>query len=563
MGDVLEFLVDGASGLAPGGVSGTAIVTGVCSKGTVGKAYLLGKHSDLEGLLGVGPLVDTLKDVFATGGQEPVVIAVPVEGLSGGYIGSVRHTGTGPSATATGSPAGNLDAVLKIKTTGALGTATSELSLDGGKTFASAEATPANGQVTLGDSGATLVLSDEEQKEGDTYSVTVRTPIGPVEKVGTGPDIDVSGTVKAAGELVLKIVKAGGRNQGTYQLSLDGGDSWDVERTLPADGLIAAGSTGVAITVPASNMTVGTVYTCRLAPPVPSISGVMAALEKPLERYDVEFVLIVGPSDSSDWAAAGAKAEALWNLHRPTYFKMAYRLPQDGETVDDWTAACKAELDSYAHRFVQVCAAYGEVSDPSGKRLMRNWAGLQAGRVLSIPVCRATGRVKDGGISQGTLDEDFNEAHQKILEKAGALTAKRYAGLSSAYWGDSRTLADPTSDFQYEEVVRTVFKAIRLSRMAALKSMYDEAGDPTLADNGGSGLNYLKACIEGAHGTMIAARPQELAASKVEIPAGQDIVNNGVAVEFTLIGLPIIREIRLFAQYVYAGSRQDPRLEVA
>ncbi|SCY88195.1 DUF2586 domain-containing protein [Desulfoluna spongiiphila] len=563
MGDVLEFLVDGTSGLAPGGVSGTAIVTGVCSKGTVGKAYLLGKHSDLEGLLGVGPLVDTLKDVFATGGQEPVVIAVPVEGLSGGYIGSVRHTGSGPSATATGSPAGNLDAVLKIKTAGALGTATSELSLDGGKTFASAEATPANGQVTLGDSGATLILTDEEQKEGDTYSVTVRTPIGPVEKVGTGPDIDMSGTVKAAGELVLKIVKGGGRNQGTYQLSLDGGDSWDVERTLPADGLIAAGSTGVTITVPASNMAVGTVYTCRLAPPVPSISGVMAALEKPLERYDVEFVLIVGPSDSSDWAAAGAKADALWNLHRPTYFKMAYRLPQDGETVDDWTAACKAELDSYAHRFVQVCAAYGEVSDPSGKRLMRNWAGLQAGRVLSIPVCRATGRVKDGGISQGTLDEDFNEAHQKTLEKAGALTAKRYAGLSSAYWGDSRTLADPTSDFQYEEVVRTVFKAVRLSRMAALKSMYDEAGDPTLADNQGSGLNYLKACIEGAHGTMIAARPQELAASKVEIPAGQDIVNNGVAVEFTLIGLPIIREIRLFAQYVYAGSRQDPRLEVA
>lgn len=562
MGDVLEFLVDGASGLSPGGVSGTAIVAGVCSKGTVGKAYLLGKRSDLEGLLGVGPLVDTLKDVFATGGQEPVVIAVPVAGLPGGYISTVRHAGTGPEATASGSPAKNLDAVLKIKTAGALGVATSELSLDGGKTFGPAEATPANGQVPLGDSGATLVLADDDQKDGDTYSVTVRTAIGPVEKIGTGPDIDVTGTVKAAAELVLKIIKGGGRNQGTYQLSLDGGDSWDAERTLPADGLIAAGSTGVTLTVPESAMTVGTVYSCRLAPPVPSISGVMTALETPLERYDVEFVLIVGPSDSSDWAAAGAKADALWNLHRPTYFKMAYRLPQDGETVDDWTAACKAELDSYAHRFVQVCAAYGEVSDPNGKRLLRNWAGLQAGRVLSIPVCRATGRTKDGGISQGALAEDFNGAHQKILEKAGALTAKRYAGLSSAYWGDSRTLADPTSDFQYEEVVRTVFKAVRLSRIAALKSMYDEAGDPTLEDNEGSGLNYLKASIEAAHGTMTTAKPKELAASVVDIPAGQDIVNNGVAVEFTLIGVPIIREIRLFAKYVYAGSRQDPRLEV-
>ena len=471
MGDVLEFLVDGASGLSPGSVSGTAMVAGVCSKGTPGKAYLLGKRSNLPELLGVGPLVDALNDVLATGGQAPVVIAVPVVGTAD------------PKA------------------------------------------------------------------------------IGALSQTGEGPVVVAAGTVKAAAELVLKILKSGARNTGTYQLSLDGGDSWDVERTLPVDGAILAGSTGVTLTAPDSAMIAGTTYAWRLKPPVPSISGVMAALETPLERYDVEFVLIVGPSDSSDWAAAGAKADVLWNLHRPTYFKMAYRLPADGESVDDWTAAFKTDLDSYAHRFVQVCGAYGEVSDATGKRLCRNWAGLQAGRVISLPVCRATGRVKDGGISQGALAEDFNEAHQTILEKAGALTAKRYAGLKAAFWGDSRTLADATSDFQYEEVVRTVFKAVRLARIAALKSMYDEAGDPTLEDNKGSGLGYLKASIEAALATMTTARPMEMAAFVVEIPEGQDIVNNGVAVEIALIGLPIIRSIKLFARYVYAGSPQDPRLE--
>ena len=91
MGDVLEYLVDGTSGLAPGGVEGAAIVVGVCSLGQVGKGYLLGKESDLAGLLGVGPLVDRLRDVFATGGQNPVVIAVPVEGLPGGYISPVSR----------------------------------------------------------------------------------------------------------------------------------------------------------------------------------------------------------------------------------------------------------------------------------------------------------------------------------------------------------------------------------------------------------------------------------------------------------------------------------------
>jgi hypothetical protein len=72
---------------------------------------------------------------------------------------------------------------------------------------------------------------------------------------------------------------------------------------------------------------------------------------------------------------------------------------------------------------------------------------------------------------------------------------------------------------------------------------------------------YLKANIDGALNTMTAAVPKELAEGTANIPAGQDIVNNGVAVEMDLIGIPIIRKIKLFARYIYAGSTFDPRLE--
>ena len=47
MGDVLNYLIDGTSGIVTGGVDGKAIVAGVCSGGTVGKAYLIGKRTDL------------------------------------------------------------------------------------------------------------------------------------------------------------------------------------------------------------------------------------------------------------------------------------------------------------------------------------------------------------------------------------------------------------------------------------------------------------------------------------------------------------------------------------
>jgi hypothetical protein len=163
-----------------------------------------------------------------------------------------------------------------------------------------------------------------------------------------------------------------------------------------------------------------------------------------------------------------------------------------------------------------------------------------------------------GRISQGTLPEGW-EAVQPVLENAGYLTAKKYAGLKGAYWGDSHTMGEITTDYRYEEILRVVFKAVRLARIAALKSIYDEAGDP-LFPNDAAGLAYLKAQLENALDTMRKAAPKELVGYKVDLPPGQDIPNNGVAAEFTLIGVPVIRKIKLFASYVYAGSRFDPRL---
>jgi len=560
MKDVFEFLVDGTSGISPGGVEGSCIVTGVCSVGVVGRGYLLGKSSNLEGLLGVGPLVDRLRDVFATGGQGPLVIAVPVAGLPGGYMTPLEHVGAGPVAALSGAALDNADAVVQIVVGGALGVATYKLSVDGGLTWGVTGPTPANGQIAIAETGVTIVLSAGVHVADDTYTTLVRAPIGPVTKVGTGPDITVAGTIKAAADVQLVIMSAGARNVGTYMMSLDGGDSWGGIRTIPVDGLIDVGTTGAVITFPAGAAVAGDTYTFQILAPAPSVSAVLDALETPLSLYDIEFVHVVGPSDSSDWTALGVQADLLWAAHRPTFFLAETRIPYEDETIDEWTAALVLERQTFAHRFVAVCAAFGEVSDSTGRRITRNAAGLAAGRLLAIPVMRALGRVRDGNIAPLALPSLYTEAHQSTLETAGYITARHYAGLSGIYWGDERTMADVTSDYQYLTVLRVVFKAVRKARIAALKSMYDEAGDPMLGVSA-SGLAYLKTNIETALDTLVKAIPQEMAAYEVEIPDGQDIVNNGVAVEMTLIGIPIIRTIKLFASYVYAGGAFDPRLK--
>ena len=88
-----RILVDGTNGLAPGGSTVSDGRRGVFEEGQVGKAYLVGSRSDLSGLLGVRPLVDKLRDVLATAGQEAVVVAVPVRGQQGGYISAPVWSG--------------------------------------------------------------------------------------------------------------------------------------------------------------------------------------------------------------------------------------------------------------------------------------------------------------------------------------------------------------------------------------------------------------------------------------------------------------------------------------
>lgn len=565
MGDVLQYLIDGTSGIVTGGVDGKALVAGVCSKGIVGKAYLIGKRTDLAAMLGTGPLVDRVRDMLTTGGQAPYVVAVPVQGQPGGYISGLSVNGGKAGGTLSGYPALNADVVVRVVTAGTIGTATLEISTDGGKTFAEPVPSATQNPISSGEepTGATLIFPDDASlDEGATYTFAVRCPVGPVVRVGDEssplPEVsELDSGVLDGAELVVRIVKSGARNEGTFQLSVDGGDTFAAIRTIPVDGLHELADYGVKLTFPEGEFVAGTTYTCRLLPPAPSIVDVLDALESPLALYDVEFVHIVGPSDSVDWMAAQAKADELWNQQRPTYFKLGARLPFDGEDLNAYVAALLAERQGVAGRFVTVCCQYGEIVDTAGASRLRNAGGLQSGRVMAIPVQRATGRVKDGPISQLTLPDGW-EAVQPTLESNGFQTAKKYAGLEGAYWGDSRTLAEDTSDFRYEEVLRTVFKAVRLTRIAALKSMYDEAGDPLRPDSE-SGLAYLKANLENALDAMTTAG--ELASYVVEIPSGQDIVNNGVAVEITLVGIPIIREIKLYNRYTYAGSNFDPRIE--
>ena len=165
-------------------------------------------------------------------------------------------------------PALNADVVVRVKTGGEIGTATLEISTDGGKTFGEAAPSAAQNPVKMEETptGATLVFDEGATlEEGASYSFTVRCPVGPVYRVGDAESplveaAELSSGVLDGAELVIQIVKGGDRNEGTYQLSTDGGDNFGSIRTIPLDGECALPDYGVKLTFPAGDYVAGTTY---------------------------------------------------------------------------------------------------------------------------------------------------------------------------------------------------------------------------------------------------------------------------------------------------------------
>jgi len=468
MGNVYEFIIDGVSGLASNGNIST-IVAGVSSKGEVGKGYILGKSSDIKGILGRGVLVDRLEDIFATGGQNPIVIAVPLSGTA---------------------------------------STTSE-----------------------------VIKAREES-----------------------PTITLSGNSAIDADVIIKIVLSGNLNAGRFIYSFNAGETYSEEITLPDDNSYILEDSGITINFVDGDHSVADSYSFKLTAPIPTLENIMSGINKVLDTYLVENVYIAGATESTVWSALSALSDQLYNAHKPVFFIVETRMPNSNEDINDWVESVVEDRKKVSARFVQVMAGYGKIVTSTGRVKISNLAGLEVGKTIAVPVQRSVGRVADSAISGLSLLDNYSSAIATVLYDNSLNSAKTYEGISGVFLTDSKTLANATSDYQYTRVVRTVFKALKLMRIAALISINDEIGDPTDPDTQG-GIDMLLTKMGNALGTMEKAVPKELAAHQFDVPVGQDYVNNGIAVETTLIGIPIIKSIKLYTKYVYAGSNVDPRVE--
>ncbi len=158
-------------------------------------------------------------------------MAVPVQGQPAGYLTELQLDGTGPQARLSGYPAKNADVKIRVKTAGPV--AADDLEADAaeieikrrqGMGRSREGAAPGN---VIGDTGATLLFSEGRHSCGRgrlfvfqhaclsgrwKEPATARARSLKLRESGQG--------VLAAAELVIRITKGGGRNEGSFSFPL-------------------------------------------------------------------------------------------------------------------------------------------------------------------------------------------------------------------------------------------------------------------------------------------------------------------------------------------------------
>lgn len=536
---------DGALGLPSGFPSGAFASVGACSTGARNSPIVVTDADQVASLLGTGRLADAVKGALASGAR--MVIAIRTAAEADGIVGDIAKTATphilnqGPNKTGSGmclvsgipTQSGRFN--LRIVVGGELGTATFKWRIADGE-WSDPIATGAS--VALGSTGLTAAFANggqqpsfvaEDQFNADLFG-------------GGDGTLAVVGTPTGDHDVEVLVTWPGGFNEGKYRYRKDGGD-YSAEQTIQSANFLVPG-TGVSLDFAEGtgmSFEAGDEYSFSTTGPKTSVQaysdGIKAVAKSALQ---VEWIHVVGPTDSAAWVAFDALAESEFAAKfRFLHLVCETRAPGENETIDAWVAALVDEADGVSLRRTNVVA-----SQVIADGVLQNAAARYCGRLSTLRVHQSAGRVIDGPIAGvtalGPLDTDgieqVNDGHIELLDAAHYTTFRRHIGIGGVYVTNARMMVADTSDYRWVEYRRTMDKACREVRVAGLRSEHREAT--------ASGLEALKGDLRQPLAVMRGAG--EIVAARVDIPDGQDVIaTSTVRVKVGIQPAPAMRFIEV------------------
>lgn len=356
--------------------------------------------------------------------------------------------------------------------------------------------------------------------------------IGEVKKEGAGGGtLTADGSPYNAFSVVVKITAQGTLNTAAFAYSIDGGNTYSDEITVPVAGKYELTGTGLSVTFaaasdsPETSFQVGDVWSFSTTAPTMTKGDALAAARK-IKDFPEEFewLHVVGESDMDLWEAMGEVRDELFTEHhKPLFVLMEAAYPDEEDDLTDWAISLENARSKVRNTDVQVCAAWGRLVRLDGSTQIVNLAGVVSGLYAKAGVAESIGKTRPEagfGIRKSKLEEllpaGMDDAIIKILDEAGFLTFRGYAGLEDFFVYHAKVLSPEKSDFRYAEDVRVKNKIIREVRKEALLLLNDDIDMTDFDGEMQTRAKFMTAPLD----KMVTAK--EISKAEVTIPEGQE-----------------------------------------
>jgi hypothetical protein len=541
--DVLVNILDNTLGVSPGTAANVDTTLGVCSNGVPNTLYSFGDAATMQSTLGQGQLVEALahKMAIAPGTH----YAMPINPSAFGFTGTVTHVGT--SAT-TVAAALSSAVVITVRCVlgGTLGTAQFTFQLGSGATSApvtSAGSWSSTGYLVPGTLTVLVFASGTYVGSGtpDIYT-TSTTATAVTHTQGAGPAVTQQSSPLDQYQVLITIVAAGALGTGTFQYSLDNGNTQSQVTTVPGSGIYAIPNTGIFITFSAA-VTAAETYSFNAVSAGFANADVTTALTAlaalPNQWFNAQ---IVGTPATAAAAASLVSTVDTQMVAMETAYRFAMAMtecPTVGSVVvsgsaaiadiaDTDTVITTAFVNTVSKRTAVGAGDCDLVSPITGRIVRRNAAWVVGARLSLIPPSQEAmwvGRGSLAGVRKLYRDERATPA----LDVARFCTLRTFTAFTGFYITNAWTMATPGSDFMHVVNRRVMDIACTIARSASLQFVGNGVRVNTstgfILENDAQAIeSYITALLNA---NVVNTTPPGASAASVVLSRSTNLISNG------------------------------------
>ena len=374
--------------------------------------------------------------------------------------------------------------------------------------------------------------------------------IGEVKAVKTGEGtLEVSGKPNNAYDIVIKVTDDGENNEAGYAYSLDGGNTFSEEMTVPLNGEAVLANTGLTAkfteAAGGDSFKEGDTFSFSTTAPSMSNADVISTVEslitttQPLSM----FTLWVHPQGSVGFPCKH-RQRLLTKHKRPLFFVCEARMKRSNESLEEYATAMQEERKGINNIYIQVVCSNSRYQRMDGRVQDINNAGIVCGLYCKAKESQSIGEVKSFPISEAKMLKLLPEGIEDyiaILDKAKYLTFRQYVGKEDYYVTSANMMAPDGSDYAYAEDVRVSNRLVKAVRAYALNELQSEV-DPGDLD---ASISILQANLntpveKAVDDKIISSGRLEIDTENLNI-----LVDESIDVRVTYVPMGHVREMNL------------------